>query len=116
MAGIYEHDIYNNYSEDTSHRCNNNFTYRITNDDLFFLIYYFSFMFIISVIGLVGNGIVIHCVIFRRNLRIPVNYYLFSLACSDFLLCVIYPIYNVSHLEDCAIIDTLGRYIYCIYI
>ena len=110
QTGVENRDTMTRYTgNDTHYTCANNISYTITSDDLFFFIYYFTFMAIISLVGLLGNGIVIHCVIFQRNLREPVNYFLFSLACSDFLLCVVYPVYNISHMEDCAIIDTLGK-------
>ena len=77
--------------------------------DIIFYVYYYGFLLLLSLINMVGNGMIIHCVLRHRRLRVPGNYFIVSLACSDLILGIVYPIYNVSHMELGAIQRTLGK-------
>ena len=44
----------------------------------------------------------------HKQLRQPGNYFIVSLACSDLVLSLIYPVYNLAHLELQQIQDVLG--------
>ena len=77
--------------------------------DIIFYTYYYGVLFALSLVNLVGNGLIIYCVLRRKELRVPANYFIVSLACSDLVLGVVYPIYNVSHMEDAAIERSIGQ-------
>ena len=48
-------------------------------------------------------------VVRHPQLRQPGNYFIVSLACSDVMLSLIYPVYNLAHLELPQIQDVLGQ-------
>ncbi|XP_062567840.1 melanocortin receptor 5-like [Saccostrea cucullata] len=64
-----------------------------------FYIYYYGMICIIMCINITGNTLVIRAVMRTPNLRTPCNHYIVSLAVTDLLIGVIYPLYNVAHLE-----------------
>lgn len=78
--------------------CLNQTVTPLTADTLFYA-YYYGIFVILTVINIPGNLMVI-CTILRHNsLRQPANFFMVSLAVSDLLLAVMYPLYNISHLE-----------------
>ena len=84
-----------------------------TNDyepsDIVFFVYYYGCLSVLSTIGIVGNSMVIVGITRHRSLRTPNNYFILSLALSDLLLGVIYPIYDVTHLDEDYINEPLGN-------
>jgi len=52
---------------------------------------------------------VCRAVVKHAQLRQPGNYFIVSLACSDLVLSLIYPVYNLAHLELQQIQDVLGQ-------
>jgi len=52
---------------------------------------------------------VYRAVVRHPQLRHPGNYFIVSLACSDLVLSLIYPLYNIAHLELQQIQDVLGN-------
>lgn len=64
-----------------------------------FLTYYYGLLGLLTVVNLAGNTVVMLCILRHQELRIPGNYFIMSLACSDFCLGLVYPVYNVSHIE-----------------
>ena len=81
-----------------------------SQSDYVFYGVYLSGIFILSSISIIGNGLVINAMLKHRQLRVPGNYFILSLACSDMLLGIVYPIYNVSHIDAKEIHDTIGKW------
>ena len=54
-------------------------------------------------------NVYIRAVVRHPQLRQPANYFIVSLACSDLVLSLIYPVYNLAHLELQEIQDVLGE-------
>ena len=58
-----------------------------------------------------GNVLVVYVIRKHPHMKEePSNYFMLSLACSDFTLGIIYSIYNVSHMKLTSIKNTLGKY------
>ena len=51
----------------------------------------------------------IRAVVRHPQLRQPGNYFIVSLACSDLVLSLIYPVYNIGDLDLPQIQDVLGE-------
>lgn len=81
-----------------------------STSDIIFFTYYYGLLLVLSAVNISGNGIILYGMVKHRHLRVPGNYFIFSLAVSDFSLGIIYPIYNVSHVEIDSIKNTLGEY------
>jgi len=52
---------------------------------------------------------VFRAVVRHHKLRQPGNYFIVSLACSDLVLSLIYPVYNMAHLDLQRVQDVLGK-------
>lgn len=79
--------------------------------DVAFFVYYYGIFFILTCINIPGNLIVITTVLKHQQLRQPCNYCIASLAVSDFLIGIVYPVYNISHLEEVPNLSkNLGQY------
>ena len=100
------------------HMTENNFSFASnedsTNDyepsDIAFFVYYYGGLLVLSTIGIVGNSMVIVGITRHRSLRTPNNYFILSLALSDLLLAILYPIYDVTHLDDDYANELLGNH------
>jgi hypothetical protein len=91
----------------------NNMTlpWEITSHDVIFFVYYYGIFIALTCINIPGNLLVLSTVLKHYQLRQPCNYYIASSAFSDFLIRIVYPIYNISHLEHAPEISrTLGEY------
>ena len=95
----------NNFSSDS----NEDFTSDHVPLDIAFFVYYYGGLIVLSTIGIVGNSMVIVGITRHKSLRTPNNYFIFSLALSDFLLGIIYPIYDVTHLDEDYANELLGN-------
>lgn len=79
--------------------------------DALFFVYYYGIFSILTCINIPGNLIVISTVLKHQQLRQPCNYCIASLAVSDFLIGLVYPVYNISHLEEVpSLSNNLGQY------
>jgi hypothetical protein len=78
--------------------------------DYVFYAYYYGLLSVLTIVNVAGNTAVISSILRHRQLRLPANYFLFSIACSDLILGIIYPIYNVSHIDRPEIKRVLGMY------
>lgn len=87
---------------------NNNETIVVT--DIVFSIYYYGSYSLLTVVNIIGNSFVIAVIIRHEKLREPHNYFMVSLAFSDLLVGVAYPLYNLTHLENHHIQAILGKY------
>ena len=96
----------NNFSSDS----NEDSTIDYAPSDIAFFVYYYGGLLALSAIGIVGNSMVIVGITRHRSLRTPNNYFIFSLALSDLLLAILYPIYDVTHLDGDYANELLGNY------
>ncbi|XP_062613661.1 melanocortin receptor 5-like [Saccostrea cucullata] len=79
-----------------------------------FYVYYYGMFCIITCINIPGNTMVIRAVIKNPHLHKPCNIYIVSLAVTDLLIGVIYPLYNVAHLEHVPEVSrALGQWSVC---
>lgn len=79
--------------------------------DVLFNLYYYGLFFTLTLINIPGNILVVTTILRHRQLRHPANYFLVSLAFSDLLMGFLYPVYNVSHLEEIpAVSGALGKF------
>lgn len=83
---------------------------QLPRQSIAFLTYYYGLLGLLTVVNLAGNAGVMTCLLRHRHLRVPGNYFIFSLACSDFCLGLIYPVYNVSHIELPQVNGVLGKW------
>ena len=77
--------------------------------DLYLYVYKYTFLGIIAVICLMGNALVIATAPQSRQFSGPSVYFIVSLACSDFMSGITYPIYVTSHIEVEGIQKVLGK-------
>ena len=78
-------------------------------DDIVFYTFNIGLICLISVVNIVGNTLVIQSVLRHRTLKVPGNYFILSLACSDLIAGIIYPFYNVSHMVIGDVLNVLGK-------
>nr|KAG5708716.1 hypothetical protein BaRGS_034933 [Batillaria attramentaria] len=64
-------------------------------------------------VNVVGNTIVLRTILRHDSLRTPANSLICSLAASDLLFGLLYPIYNVSHIDLPVIENSLGEWSVC---
>ena len=87
-----------------------------TLDDIVFLVYYYGILIILSLVNIVGNSIVITGLFRNRSLLVPGHYFIISLALSDICLGLVFPLYNVSHVDFVDVMDgTVGKYTFTKY-
>ena len=79
------------------------------SDDIVFYTFNIGLICLISVVNIVGNTLVIQSVLRHRTLKVPGNYFILSLACSDLITGIIYPVYNISHMVIGNVLNTLGK-------
>ena len=75
-------------------------------------IYLLTLLCPISLMCLAGNGLVIVTMVTNSSLRNPQHYFIFSLAASDFMNGLFFPIYVTSHTKFKGVQETLGM-LYC---
>ncbi|XP_061169538.1 melanocortin receptor 3-like [Saccostrea echinata] len=79
-----------------------------------FYVYYYGMFIIITCVNIPGNILVIRTVIKNPHLRQPCNLYIVSLAVTDLLVGIVYPVYNIAHLEHVPEVSRpLGRWSVC---
>ncbi|KAL5005700.1 hypothetical protein ScPMuIL_016858 [Solemya velum] len=81
------------------------------DDETGFAVYYYGLYFPMFLINVIGNPIVICTILRHERLRKPTNYFLVSLATSDLLIGILYPIYSLGHLP--ALYGILGHWTLC---
>ena len=74
-----------------------------------FHVYYYVPLGILAILCIGGNGIIIRVILKYPKLQTPTNYFLLSLACSDFMHGVVYPIYQVSHIDIPQVYDFFSK-------
>ena len=79
------------------------------SDDIVFYTFNIGLICLISAVNIVGNTLVIQSVLRHRTLKVPGNYFILSLACSDLMTGIIYPFYNISHMVIGDVLNTLGK-------
>lgn len=83
------------------------------HEDTGFIVYYYGFYLLMFLVNFIGNIIVICTVLQHKRLRQPKNYFFVSLAISDLLVGLCYPIYSLGHLP--IFYGTLGELICIIH-
>ncbi len=81
----------------------------MTVDDSIFYAFSLGTIGTISVINIFGNTLVIQSILRHQNLNIPGNYFIIAVACSDLLFGLVYPVYNISHMEVESVNSFLGE-------
>ncbi len=81
----------------------------ITRDDTYEK-FYFTSVSAVALVSIVGNLIVIIVMLRTKRLRIPTNYFMISLAVSDLMIGVTYPLYNFGHLPGFVLTEVFGEY------
>lgn len=87
-----------------------NRTVSAEEEDTAFYVFYYGLFFLITCVNLIGNFLVIVTVLRHENLRQPCNYFLVSMAVSDWIFGLFYPVYNIGHMKVAAVEETLGEY------
>ena len=70
------------------------------NHNIVFITYYYGILLLISLFNIFGNSLIIAGFLRHRRILTPGNYFILSLAISDFALGFVYPLYNLLHAED----------------
>ena len=78
--------------------------------DYVYIAYYFTFLCLISVVGILGNAAILISMVMHPRLATPRNYFTASLAVSDLLQGFFYPSYNTGHIEVPEIMHTIGEH------
>ncbi|KAL5012132.1 hypothetical protein ScPMuIL_010683 [Solemya velum] len=84
------------------------------HEDTGFIVYYYGFYLLMFLVNFIGNIIVICTVLQHKRLRQPKNYFFVSLAISDLLVGLCYPIYSLGHLP--ILYGTLGQWPVCMVV
>ncbi|XP_060076098.1 adrenocorticotropic hormone receptor-like [Ylistrum balloti] len=78
-----------------------------------YFVFYVTIFLILTLIIVGGNCVIIVTVLRHRDLQQPCNYMIASLAVSDLLFGIFYPIYNLGHLRDSSITRFLAQRTVC---
>ena len=84
---------------------------RVEYKDIPFFVFYYLPMAALSVLCIIGNGIIIHVLPRHASLRTPANYFLLSLAVADLFHGILYPIHQVGHMEIPAVSNAFGKFV-----
>ena len=84
----------------------------LTEDEKWFYLYYYSLMFIITLVSIVGNSFILIVYARHQKLRSPSNHSIATLAFADLSSTILYSLYNISHMEIPEIQMELGKYIF----
>ena len=83
----------------------------VESDDIVFAAYYLTVMSIICVICFIGNGLIIHAILCYKYLRQVTNWFVLSLAVSDFIQGLTIPFYTMGHPSKMQILPGLGKFL-----
>ncbi|XP_033736887.1 octopamine receptor beta-2R-like [Pecten maximus] len=78
-----------------------------------YLVFYVTVFLLLTLIIVGGNCVIIVTILRHRDLQQPCNYLIVSLAASDLLFGILYPIYNLGHLRDNTITRLLASSAVC---
>ena len=87
----------------------NNCTQEGDRLDPVFMAYYFGMFGLVMLVNLTGNWLVMKTFYRHKCLRLPSNAFICSLALSDFLFGIVYPVYNVAGINTSAVRSVLGK-------
>ncbi|XP_070564157.1 adenosine receptor A1-like isoform X2 [Ptychodera flava] len=88
----------------------------LTSSDLVYYCFYYTIIFLITLFTIIGNLLVISCVVRYRHLKNCCNYFILNLAVSDLLMGLIYTPYNLSHMEIPQIRETMNTWHLCLFL
>ncbi len=72
--------------------------------------FYFTSVSVVALVSIVGNLIVIIVMLSTERLRTPTNYFMISLAVSDLMIGVTYPLYNFGHIPGFVLTEAFSKY------
>lgn len=77
---------------------------------------YVALILLLALVCMVSNGLVMWVIPKEPKLWVPLNYFILSLAVSDFTHGVVFSIYTIGHIEKDVILNVLGKFlIYMMY-
>ena len=82
----------------------------LSSSTVTFYVFYYTCLSLLAVICVTGNSLVLTALFRHKNLRVPSNAFLFSLAVADLLTGIVFYVYQISHIDIDSIRDTLGKY------
>lgn len=83
-------EFYNGNNSSDNYSCADNGP----DSPLGYIIYYYSILYALDVVCLLGNSMTVYIVLCHRRMSRHGNVAILSLACSDFCHGIFYPIYN----------------------
>ena len=83
----------------------------LSQDDKIYMGYYFTGLVTICVICFIGNGLVVHAILYYDYLRQVHNWFVLSLAVSDMIQGVTMPVYTLGHSSKLTIMQGLGEFV-----
>ena len=97
----YSSDMPYTYNSSMDCQVNKTETERSPQYDIGFRVYYGTFVLTIALVCLTGNLMVIRYILKRKRSHLSAcSYMIFSLACSDTSMGLIYPLYNLFQILD----------------
>ncbi len=102
-------DISPSQSVDLDSLTTNIGTGTVTRDDTYEKVYFTS-VSAVAFVAIVGNLIVIIVMLRTGRLRTPTNYFMISLAFSDLMQAVTYPLYNFGHIPGFVLTKAFSKY------
>ena len=81
----------------------------LAQEDKIFSIYYLTGIVVICVICFIGNGLIIHAILYYSYLRQVHNWFVLSLAISDVIQGVTIPFYTLGHPSNVVILPGLRK-------
>ena len=109
VSETYQRYSWNLFNMNTTERIDLTSLPPLHSDDIVFYTFNIGLICLISVVNIVGNTLVIQSVLRHRTLKVPGNYFILSLACSDLITGIVYPFYNVSHMVIGDVLNALGK-------
>ena len=78
-------------------------------NDIIFGVFYVSGVFLICIICFIGNGLIIHAILYYKHLQTVHNWFILSLAISDVIQGITIPFYTMGHTSKLVILEGLGK-------
>ncbi|KAK7106977.1 adrenocorticotropic hormone receptor-like [Littorina saxatilis] len=89
---------------------------KLVNLDPVFMTFYFGSFVLVTAVNLTGNVLVLRTIYRHRSLWLPCNAFVCSLAVSDLLFGIMFPIYNVAGINTPGVNEALGRWAVCRFV
>ena len=83
----------------------------LTSEDIAFAVYVGTVLSVICLICFIGNGLIIHGILYYPSLRQVHNWFVLSLAVSDIMQGLTMPFYFLNHATSIQMKDEFGKYL-----